>query len=105
MRISYFDSEAFCGYKQITTFWQDFSIADVFGTKAIHDTYNRAVKEWKTNVKYFTELVMVLNWKSWQYANNPVLCELYANAYYKARDIALDTFKGDDLKYFLETTD
>lgn len=31
----------FCGYKPITTFWRDFSIADIFGNKAIESTYNR----------------------------------------------------------------
>lgn len=30
------------GYEPITTFWQDFSIADKFGDKAIADTYRRA---------------------------------------------------------------
>lgn len=32
------------GYKPITTFYQDFSIADKFGTNAIRETYNRAFK-------------------------------------------------------------
>lgn len=30
------------GYEPITTFWQDFSIADKFGNNAIADTYRRA---------------------------------------------------------------
>ena len=29
------------GYEPITTFWQDFSIADKFGIAAIEDTYRR----------------------------------------------------------------
>ncbi len=40
------------GYELTTTFWEDFSIADVFGTKAIRDTFNRAFEEWKTNYVY-----------------------------------------------------
>ena len=35
------------GYKPITTFWDDFSIADRFGISAIKDTYKRAFEEWK----------------------------------------------------------
>ena len=35
MTISVFNSEAFCGYTQKTTFWQDFSIADAFGLGAV----------------------------------------------------------------------
>ena len=30
------------GYEPITTFWDDFSIADVFGASAVKDTYKRA---------------------------------------------------------------
>lgn len=36
------------GYEPITTFWQDFSIADKFGIAAIEDTYRRVKSEWKT---------------------------------------------------------
>ena len=39
------------GYELQTTFWNDFSIADRFGLSAIQDTFNRAFKEWKENVK------------------------------------------------------
>ena len=42
-----------------TTFWDDFSIAERFGENAILDTYKRAMKEWKSNYKYLTELVIV----------------------------------------------
>ena len=50
-----------------TTFWMDFTIADHFGKNAIQDTFNRAFKEWKSNYKYLTELVGVLNHKLWQH--------------------------------------
>lgn len=46
------------GYEPITTFWQDFSIADKFGNNAIADTYRRAKSEWKDNYKYWTELCL-----------------------------------------------
>ena len=55
------------GYKPITTFYTDFSIADKFGINAIQDTYNRTFKSWKSNINYITELVMVLNWKCWRW--------------------------------------
>ena len=35
------------GYNTLTTFWDDFSIADSFGISAIKDTYKRAFEEWK----------------------------------------------------------
>lgn len=43
----------------------DFTIADMCGRRAIHDTFKRAFEEWKDNYEYLTELVMVLNWKVW----------------------------------------
>lgn len=53
------------GYKPQTTFWDDFMIAEKFGVDAVRDTYNRAMKAWKKNYIYLTELVMVLNWNIW----------------------------------------
>lgn len=55
--------EEMTGYKPITTFYTDFSIAEPFGKDAIIDTYRRSFKHWKDNYKYLTELVMALNWK------------------------------------------
>ena len=48
-------------YEVKTTFFDDFSIADKFGTAAIKDTYKRAFNEWKNNYVYITELWMLLN--------------------------------------------
>lgn len=94
------------GYETKTTFWQDFSIADHFGIRAIQDTYRRAAAEWKKNAVYMTELVMVLNWKCWSWhRKNDTFCRLYSDLYYKARDLAFDTLEGDDLRYFINTTD
>ena len=71
------------GYEFITSFWDDFVIAERMGcgvqdghlvptdvetgVKAIEDTFDRAFREWKSNYKYLTELVMVLNWKIWRF--------------------------------------
>lgn len=52
------------GYETITTFWNDFSIADKFGEEAIIDTFKRS-KYWIEDYKYWTELVLVLNHKIW----------------------------------------
>lgn len=95
-----------CGYEAKTTFWNDFSIADRFGTNAINDTYKRAFKEWKGSTEYLTELVMVLNHKAWQWSTSDVrYSELYNYLWEKTNDYAIDHLQGDDLKYFLQTTD
>lgn len=106
LRVTRFDSEAFCGYKQFTTFFEDFGIAEYFGISAVKDTYKRAFDGWKHDYKYLTELVLVLNWKSWEHAQkNPKLSQLYADLFYKAKDYAYDTLKGDELSYFFHTID
>ena len=104
--IKVFDSESLFGYKQITTFFQDFSIADNFGVNAIRDTFNRAFKEWKKDYKYLTELVMVLNWKVWQWnEENDDFANVYQELWEKADAYACENLKGEELSYFYRTTD
>lgn len=107
MRIKDWNIEAMTGYVPKTSFYRDFSIADVFGgASAVRDTYRRAFKEWKDNVEYLTELVMVLNWKSWEhYESNEKLCEVYVELYEKASAWACENLKGEDLEYYFRTTD
>ena len=95
------------GYSPLTTFWEDFSIADAFGKDAIIDTYDRAFKEWKSNYKYITELCMILNWKCWEHheKNRMELSELYSDLFYKLKDWCYDNLKGEELNYFFEVTD
>lgn len=98
--------EEMFGYKPITTFWDDFSIADNFGFTAVCDTYNCAFQEWKTDYKYLTELVMVLNWKIWQhYPRNEPLARLYNTLWERADQYAMENLKGDELTYFYQITD
>lgn len=78
--------ESELGYRPITTFWEDFSIADKFGNEAVNDTFKRAFTEWKGNYAYLTEMVMVLNHKIWQW--------------YKKNNL-----KGEELDYYYSITD
>lgn len=95
------------GYEMKTTFWGDFTVAELLdGEEGVKDTYKRAFNGWKDDKIYATEMNMVLNWKSWQWAEkNQKLSKLYADLYYKMRDYILDNWKGDDLTYYLQTTD
>lgn len=90
-----------------TTFWMDFSIADKFGIDAIKDTFNRAFEEWKSDYKYLTELVMVLNHKIWQHhdAGNQEFSELYDDLWRKADEYACDNLQGKELSFFWRITD
>lgn len=94
------------GYETITSFWSDFTIADRFGVSAIKDTYKRAFNEWKNNYKYLTELVMVLNWKIWQFhEKNNQYAEVYNKLWEEADAYACNNLKGDEAAYFFWTTD
>lgn len=104
--VKVFDSEAFCGYKQITTFYTDFGIAEPFGKSAILDTYKRGLEYAKTDYKVLTEFVMVLNWKIWEhYQNNEPLARIYNNLWQEADKYAVENLKGEELTYFFRTTD
>ena len=98
--------EALTGYKPFTTFYEDFSIADMFGVSAVKDTYKRAFREWRSDHKYLTELVMVLNWKIFEhYETNDRLAQLYDTLFREADEWACENLKGDELTYYIETTD
>ena len=90
-----------------TTFASDFSIADAFGSQAIRDTYNRAFGEWKSDYRYLTELVMVLNHKCWDHygKGNTELSELYAELYHDANDWAYKHLEGEALDFYFHVTD
>ncbi len=90
-----------------TTFWEDFSIAELFGEEAISDTYMRAKAEWKNDRMHGTELSMVLNHKCWYWyeEQNTKLSQLYAELREEYRNWVLENWKGEDLTYYLRVTD
>lgn len=82
------------GYKPATTFWDDFSIAEMFGLNAVIDTFNVAFKEWHNNLKYLTELVLVLNHKIWFHNEQDVkLAKLYDKLWTTADRYAESIFR------------
>lgn len=97
------------GYTCFTTFWSDFYIAELFGTEAIIDTWERCMDSWKTDYKYLTELVIVLNYKIWYFyegeKKNDTYAKLYNELWSFTDNYACENLKGDELKYFYETTD
>ena len=94
------------GYEIKTTFWEDFSIADVFGLLAIEDTYNRAFEEWKENCVFLTELVLVLNHKIWQHhQSHEAIARLYDKLWRQAYEYGCNNLKDEELDYFYKTLD
>lgn len=90
-----------------STFRDDFTIADHFGEKGIKDTYKRAFKHWKDDIKYITELVLVLNWKCWYWYDHwrNDFSILYQDLWEEAHDWCCSNLKWEELKYYLRKVD
>lgn len=98
--------EEMTGYKPITTFWQDFTIAEKFGIKAVKETFDKVFEEWHKDYKYLTELVMVLNWKIWEhYQNDKELAKAYNDLWEQTDNYACENLKNEELDYFYNITD
>jgi hypothetical protein len=98
--------EALTGYRPKTTFWDDFTIAEAFGNDAIRDTFSRAFLDWRKEYIYLTELVMVLNWKMWQwYERDEERSMLYQDLWEAADTYAAGYLTGSELQYYYQTTD
>lgn len=97
------------GYKRISTFFSDLSIAEWMGIASVKDTYNNVVKSWLNDYKMFTEFVICLNWKSWEWAGRGYdeLGQLYSDLYYQARDKFYEHYDGNQTAcdYFFQMTD
>jgi len=98
--------EEMTGYKPQTTFYMDFSIAERFGIEAVRETFERTFEEWKDNVVYVTELSKAMNWKIWEhYEKNEKLARIYNELWERIDEWCMDNLKGEDIKYYLRTTD
>lgn len=107
MRIKTWNIEAMTGYKPITTFYEDFSIADKFGISAIKDTYKRGLESAKfMGYKELTELCMVLNWKIWEHCETcPHFATVYQELWEKISEYIPEYLKGEELDYYYRTID
>lgn len=95
------------GYRFTSTFWEDFTLADVFGEDAVKDTYKRAFEEWKDDYVFLTELVCTCNLKICEhYENgNKKLAKVYDSLWRKADAYACKHLKGEELSFFYRITD
>ena len=99
--------ETLQNWREDTTFFADFFVANAFGPDAIRETYERSFNAWKDNPKYLTELVMALNHHLWgtHAAGRKDLAELYDELWSEADAYALDHLKGTDAEYYFRITD
>lgn len=112
-------------YSPKYTFYADFAIAEFCEVymrekNAIRKTFNSVKKSWGSNIKAITEVALVLNHKSWAFAQRvdsqylgvgvekaDEFTELYTNLYYKLDSWIRKKFAKDDeaLSYYFSTLD
>ena len=93
-------------FKFESSFWEEFSIAENYGSDGIREHYKVVFDQWKDNLKYLTELVLVLNWKiSTWFGVDDTIGKTYDELLRDADGYALNTLKGDVLHYYLSTLD
>jgi len=92
-------------YERKTTYTSDFSIAEwcvpIEGMSAIASTLRNALTNWRDDVEFFAEIIMVLNMKSWEHAarGNNEYGQMYSDLYYMVRELYFDWFDKDNKQH------
>lgn len=99
--------EKMLDYKFESTFWEEFSVAEEnYGAEGVKEHYKVVFDQWKDNLKYLTELVLVLNIKIFLwYGVDDTIGLTYDQLWKETDGYALNTLKGNDLHYYLSTLD
>ena len=112
-------------FKPKYTFYGDFSIAEfcevyMRDKNAVKKTFNNVIRYWSGDYKCLTEIILVLNHKSWSFAQNVdshyLNCgddwrkhytKLYTELYYKAVEKFFKLYNKDEdaKRYYYEITD
>ena len=92
-------------YKRITTYTSDFSIAEwcvpVDGMSAIASTLRNALTNWRDNIEWFAEILLVINLKSWEHAarGNNEYGKMYSELFYRVQALYFDWFDSDNKQH------
>ena len=94
-------------YNIVSTFASDFAIADAFGADAVEDTYERSMASFNEDVFMLTEMSLVLNWAIWRYweLHEQELSIMYDKLWKKLDSYMMSHFTGDELQFYIKTTD
>ena len=92
-------------------FWKAFDDAEELGEATVMVVADMAYLRWRNDIHELTDLIMVINHKSWSHhdCGNDRLSELYAELYYKYYDKAINYLdqnnREEELTYFIRTLD
>jgi hypothetical protein len=104
-------------YERKTTYTSDFSIAEwcvpVEGMSAIASTLRNALTNWRDNVEWFAEILLVINLKSWEHAarGNNEYGKMYSELFYMVQALYFDWFDesnkkhGEAMEYYYQYVD
>lgn len=103
------DIEKATGYKPLTTYYEMFTKEEPKGYESIKQLFDDlfALNKDANRYEYLTELSLVLNWKMWHFhsVRDYETSHFYESLWRKVDRYALDTLKGEELKFYLHTTD
>lgn len=98
--------ERLLDFKFATTFWEEFCIAESYGKEGIVEHYNLVFDQWKNNLQYLTELVLVLNLKTFLcYKVDDTIGIVYDELWKKTDAYAFETLNKEELHYYLSALD
>lgn len=92
-------------YSRKTTYTSDFSIAEWYvpieGMQAIASTLRNALTNWRNNIEFFAEIIMVLNLKAWEHhaRGNMNYARMYSELYRYAKELYFDWFDSDNKQH------
>lgn len=92
-------------YKRKTTYTSDFSIAEWFvpaeGMSAIASTLRNALTNWRDDIEFFAEIIIVLNLKAHEHTarGNWECAEMYSDLYLDAKCLYFDWFDEDNKQH------
>ena len=92
-------------YERKTTYTSDFSIAEwcvpIEGMSAIASTLRNALTNWRDDVEFFAEIIIVLNMKAWEHAarGNRQYAEMYSQLYLDTKCLYFDWFDKDNKQH------
>lgn len=100
-----FESNLREDYERKTTYTSDFSIAEwcvpVEGMNAIADTLRNALTNWRDNIEWFAEIILVINLKSCEHAgrHNNEYGKMYSELFYMVQALFFDWFDESNPKH------
>lgn len=92
-------------YERKTTYTSDFSIAEwcvpIEGMSAIADTLKNALNNWRDNIEWFAEILLVINLKSLEHSarGNNEYGKMYSELFYMVKDLYFLWFDESNPKH------